>query len=119
MDEKKNTQGHFRKDLSMLCVLSLLQGGEMYGYELVKAMDERSGGAFALPEGTIYPVLYRLEEQGYVRQRTVRVGKRMDRVYYSLTEDGAAFCRALTNEYETVRTGVDRILHKEGREPHE
>ena len=104
-------QGHFRKDLSMLCILSLLeQNGEMYGYELVKAMDERSGGTFALPEGTIYPVLYRLEDQGYVRQRAVRVGRRMDRFYYSLTDDGVSFYHSLSQEYELVHQGIQRIL---------
>ena len=78
---------HFRKDLSMLCILALLeQSGEMYGYSLVKAMGERSEGMFDLPEGTIYPVLYRLEEQGLVKQRAARVGKRMNRYYYSLTD---------------------------------
>lgn len=108
---RKTVAGHFRKDLSMLCILSLLeQNGEMYGYELVKAMDERSGGAFALPEGTIYPVLYRLEDQGYVQQRTVRVGRRMDRVYYSLTEEGVAFCHALHREYDLVHRGIRHIM---------
>ena len=59
MTAETTQQGHFRKDLSMLCILSLLSGsGEMYGYELVKAMAERSEGKFDLPEGTIYPVLY-------------------------------------------------------------
>ena len=107
-------QGHFRKDLSMLCILSLLSGsGEMYGYELVKAMAERSDGKFDLPEGTIYPVLYRLEEQGYVKQRAVRVGKRMNRYYYSLTPSGCAFYTALKAEYETVQAGVALILRSE------
>jgi len=114
------TQGHFRKDLSMLCILSLLeQNGEMYGYELVKAMDERSDGAFALPEGTIYPVLYRLEDQGYVQQRTVRVGKRMDRIYYSLTEEGVEFSHSLRQEYNVVHQGIQRIMTGTGGDSNE
>lgn len=100
----------------MLCILALLeQSGEMYGYELVKAMSERSGGMFDLPEGTIYPVLYRLEEHGYVKQRAVRVGKRMNRYYYSLTDAGLEFHTALRAEYESVRNGVALILN-EGKE---
>lgn len=99
----------------MLCILSLLeQNGEMYGYALVKAMGEHSGGMFDLPEGTIYPVLYRLEEQGYVKQRAVLVGKRMNRYYYSLTDAGRDFYTALRAEYETVQKGVALILSDNG-----
>lgn len=99
----------------MLCILALLeQNGEMYGYELVKAMGERSGGMFDLPEGTIYPVLYRLEEQGLVKQRAVRAGKRMNRYYYSLTDAGREFYTALRAEYETVQKGVALILNDKG-----
>lgn len=106
---------HFRKDLSMLCILALLeQNGEMYGYEIVKAMGERSEGMFDLPEGTIYPVLYRLEEQGLVKQRAARVGKRMNRYYYSLTDVGRDFYFELRTEYETVRNGVALILNEKG-----
>lgn len=95
----------------MLCILSLLaENKEMYGYELVKAMDERSEGMFSLPEGTIYPVLYRLEEQGLVQQRAVRVGKRMNRYYYSLTDAGRVFYEALLREYKAVQKGVELIL---------
>lgn len=114
MGSDKTLQMHFRKDLSMLCILSLLEkSGEMYGYELVKAMGERSAGMFDLPEGTIYPVLYRLEEQGYVKQRAVRVGKRMNRYYYSLTDMGHVFYAELRKEYETVQRGVALILQDE------
>ena len=99
----------------MLCILALLeQSGEMYGYELVKAMDERSKGMFDLPEGTIYPVLYRLEEQGLVKQRAARVGKRMNRYYYSLTDAGREFYFELRAEYETVQKGVALILNGKG-----
>lgn len=96
----------------MLCILSLLsKRKEMYGYELVKTMKESSGGQFDLPEGTIYPVLYRLEELGCVQQRAVRVGKRMNRYYYSLTEAGRRFYEALFSEYESVQKGVQQILY--------
>ena len=99
----------------MLCILSLLDDcEEMYGYELVKAMSERSGGLFELPEGTIYPVLYRLEEQGFVQQRAVRVGKRMNRYYYSLTDEGRTFYAALFREYESVQKGVQQVLYGKG-----
>ena len=96
----------------MLCILALLdRSGEMYGYELVKAMAEYSEGMFDLPEGTIYPVLYRLEEQGFVKQRAIRVGKRMTRYYYSLTDAGRIFYTKLRAEYETVQKGVALILN--------
>lgn len=98
----------------MLCVLSLLHDREMYGYELVQSMEQLSHGKFVLPEGTLYPILYRLEERGFVSTKKVLVGRRMTRVYYRLSESGSAHYVQMLQEYETVRSGVQKILEHRG-----
>ena len=67
--KKMDSTGHsflayFKRATSPLLVLRLLLEGPMYGYEISQMMKQRSGGAFTI--SVLYPVLYRLEEQGYV-----------------------------------------------------
>ncbi len=64
-----------------LLLLSVLEDEEAHGYRLVEARRERSAGAFDLPEGTVYPSLYRLERNGLVASRWERVDGRRRRVY--------------------------------------
>lgn len=64
-----------------LLLLSILEGEQAHGYRLAEAVRERSDGAFDLPEGTIYPSLYRLERAGVVSSRWERVEGRRRRIY--------------------------------------
>ena len=62
-------------------LLSALEAGPAHGYRLAEILRERSGGTFALPEGTVYPALYRLERVGLVASRWQTVEGRRRRVY--------------------------------------
>lgn len=64
-----------------LLLLSVLEDEQAHGYRLAEAIRTRSDGAFDLPEGTVYPSLYRLERDGLVASRWVRVDGRRRRVY--------------------------------------
>lgn len=116
--KNEGLQTHFKKGVTTLCILSLLRRGEMYGYELVQATERISGGKLVLQEGTLYPVLYRLQEQGYVADRKVLVGKRMTRVYYRLTPEGDRYLSQIREEYEQISEGARRII-EEGELRHE
>ena len=72
-----------------LLLLSVLEGEQAHGYRLAEVVRQRSDGAFDLPEGTIYPSLYRLERNGVVTSRWERVEGRRRRVY-RLTRRGTA-----------------------------
>lgn len=69
-------------------VLKLLERGEMYGYELVDALERRSEGVLAMGQSTLYPLLYNLEAKGMIRGvwRESESGRR--RKYYALTAKG-------------------------------
>ena len=86
----------------------------MYGYQLVQAFECESGGSLSTQEGSLYPVLYKLLEQGYISDRKELVGKRMTRIYYHLEPKGATYLDTLIQDYERVTNGVLRIIRNEG-----
>lgn len=69
-------------------VLQLLTTGEMYGYELVEALETRSRGVLAMGQSTLYPMLYNLEAKKLVKSRTVTANNGRPRRYYRLTAKG-------------------------------
>ncbi|MDE6781538.1 MAG: PadR family transcriptional regulator, partial [Ruminococcus sp.] len=66
-----------------MVLLHLLSEREMYGYEILTEMKERSGGQFAIKDGSMYPTLYRMIDNGLIEDEQVLVGRRRTRVYYS------------------------------------
>lgn len=108
--QQETLQSYFKRGVATLCILSLLNENEMYGYEIAQALDNISGGRFVLPEGTLYPILYRLEDNGYLDTNRVLVGKRMTRVYYRLSESGRQYYAALLEDYKSIYAGVQLIL---------
>ena len=107
---KESAQSNYRRGVMSLVILSLLKRGDMYGYQLVQDTGRASGGKLTTQEGSLYPVLYRLQEQGLVSDRRELVGKRMTRVYYHLEPAGEEKLRELIAEYETVTAGVFAII---------
>ncbi|MFO0895383.1 MAG: helix-turn-helix transcriptional regulator [Phycisphaerales bacterium] len=77
----------FLRGAGVVAVLKLLERGEMYGYELVEALERRTDGVLAMGQSTLYPMLYSLEAKGLVSSRWDDGGSR-PRKYYRLTADG-------------------------------
>ena len=94
----------FQRGVMALILLSLLRREDMYGYQLVQETERRSGGRLKTQEGSLYPVLYRLQEQGLISDHRVLVGKRMTRVYYHLEPAGEARLEEMIREYESMMT---------------
>lgn len=99
----------FKRGTVELVVLGVLTKKDMYGYEIVKAVSEKSKGNFDLPLGTLYPVLYRFVENGYLSDRDEIVSKRL-RKYYHLEEKGREYYNLLLKEYEKISLGVNFII---------
>ena len=98
----------FKRGTVDLVVLGVLMQGDMYGYEIVKAIKEKSGGNYDIPLGTLYPVLYRFIENGYLSDRDEIVNKRL-RKYYHIEEKGREFYEELLGEYCKISQGVNLI----------
>ena len=105
-----NAQTSFRRGVMSLVILALLKREDMYGYQLVQETAHISGGKITTQEGSLYPVLYRLLEQGYISDRRVPAGKRMTRIYYHLEPAGKVHLEELTREYRDTTEGVFRII---------
>ena len=106
-------QNSFRRGIMSLVILSLLKKEDMYGYQLVQETNQLSGGRIVTQEGSLYPVLYKLLDQGLISDRKVQVGKRMTRVYYHLEPAGEDKLQTLTEEYKQLTQGVFLILGEE------
>ena len=107
---RNNEQNAFRRGIMQLVILSLLSKEDMYGYQLVQETLARSGGRIVTQEGSLYPVLYKLQEQGFISDRKVLVGKRMTRVYYHIEDTGLAQLEKLTEEYNAISTGLRMLM---------
>jgi len=90
-------------------VLSAFAEGEMYGYQVVKEIERRSDGFFQFKEGTLYPILHRLERQGYLRARWETTANGMERRYYVLTELGRQALQDRLTEWAGFARAVGRV----------
>lgn len=106
----ENSQNCFRRGVMSLVILGLLKQEDMYGYQLVQEIMKQSNGTIVTQEGSLYPVLYKLLDQGLISDRKVLVGKRMQRVYYHLEPPGMERLNMLTQEYEAITQGVFSII---------
>lgn len=107
-----NGQNSFRRGIMTLVILVLLKREDMYGYQLVQETQRSSGGRIVTQEGSLYPVLYKLLDQGLISDRKVQVGKRMTRIYYHIEPEGEARLRELVQEYEDITKGIHMLIRE-------
>jgi PadR family transcriptional regulator PadR len=100
---------NFMNGVPEILVLRLLADREMYGYELVQAIEAATGEAIKLGEGVVYPVLHALEEAGCLRARRKPVNGRT-RVYYSLTAAGKKRLSSITLDWARITRAVSQVL---------
>jgi DNA-binding PadR family transcriptional regulator len=94
-----------------LLVLSALAREASYGYEIVRKINDAAGGAFSWQEGTIYPLLHRLEKEGLVRSKWQESETGRQRKYYLITSRGRG---TLTQEVEQWNVFHAMILGLQG-----
>jgi PadR family transcriptional regulator PadR len=111
-DERKGIARELRRGSLELIVLHLLSFGEAYGYEVVTSLAERTNGALEVTDGTLYPVLYRLERAGFVAVRWETPPRGVPRKYYRLTRAGQAELAQLTDEWNTFASAMARLLRQ-------
>ena len=101
-------------DLRFL-ILSLIAEKSSYGYELIKTIEERTGGAYAPSPGVVYPLLTMLEEMGFVTLTAEDGGKKL----YAITDDGRAELEKNKETLEHINAHVDGVRERSvgGRSP--
>ncbi|WP_181193229.1 PadR family transcriptional regulator [Prauserella shujinwangii] len=93
-----------------LAVLSVLSTRRRYGYELLKLLRETGGGLLEVKEGTLYPLLHRLEDAGHITASWEAEGRARPRKYYSLTPDGRTHLALLRGEWTALVAGMRTLL---------
>lgn len=98
------------KDLVAACatplVLSILSEGESYGYAIIKRVDELSGGELKWTDGMLYPVLHRLERNGYVEASWGKSESGRRRKYYRLTDKGSDELASQRRQWQVVNSAL-------------
>jgi DNA-binding PadR family transcriptional regulator len=92
-----------------LLLLETLDAGPAHGYLLIERLRQRSGGALDLREGTVYPVLHRLERAGMIQSRWDESGPRRRRVY-ELTRRGHSALAARRREWSGFVRAVTSVV---------
>ena len=91
-------------------ILKLLAEREMYGYEIVKVVNERTDGAFEWKEGTLYPCLHQLEADGLLRSEWRDAPSGKPRKYYRITRKGRAELASRTEDWVRFSGAVNAVL---------
>ena len=108
----KSEKDNFKRGTTEFLVLYLLTKEDMYGYQIIQTMKDKSNGEYILLEGSLYLVLLKLENDGYVKGNVVYVGQKRKRKYYSITDTGKNRFKVLIAEYDRICSGVNKILDR-------
>lgn len=90
--------------------LKILDSKDCYGYEITHLLKELTHGKIDVKEGSLYPILYKFEELGYITSKKRVVGKRMTRVYYHLEPEGKKYLDKIYHEYKTMVETIANIM---------
>ncbi len=101
---------YFKRATSPLIVLHFLSEKPMYGYEISAEMKARSNGKYSI--SILYPVLYRLEEQGFVEISATEVTDGRARSYYCITDAGRAYLETTQREYREISSIYESLMEQ-------
>jgi PadR family transcriptional regulator, regulatory protein PadR len=111
-DERRSIERELKRGSLELIVLHLLGPAEAYGYEIVSKLTAQTNGSLEVTDGTLYPVLYRLERNGFVTVRWETPDRGVPRKYYRLTPAGREELARLTLEWTTFAKAMAKLLRQ-------
>ncbi len=109
-NDRKGIGRELKRGSLELIALHLIAPGEAYGYEIVTRLTTETNGSLEVTDGTLYPVLYRLERAGFVAVRWETPERGVPRKYYRLTEAGHEELEVLKEEWTTFAGAMARLL---------
>jgi DNA-binding PadR family transcriptional regulator len=95
---------------TVLLILFLLEETDRYGYEIIKELEERSDKTFQFKEGTLYPVLHKLENNGFVKSYMAKGDTGKERKYYQLTKKGKTQLQDEKKKWEVFSGSINKII---------
>lgn len=100
----------WKKGSAELLVLSMLEDQPRHGYEISKTIQLRSGGSLRFHVTSLYPLLHRLENQGWIVGRWVEKASQRRRRYYSLTAEGRRALTAKQHSWKEFVAVISRVI---------
>lgn len=99
-----------KKGSTELLILALLEARPRHGYEIGKLIEARSGGRLSFRIGSLYPILCRLEDKGFISGRWIEKAGERRRRFYRLTSAGRAMLRQQRGTWRDFIAAVNQIL---------
>ena len=102
----------FKKGVLELGILKLLNETDQYGYSIIQEINRRSNDSMELKDGTLYPIMYRLEDQKLIESywQTASEGRGKPRKYYRITSTGKIRFEKMLTDYLDITSGMSNIL---------
>lgn len=96
-----NQKNQFKKGVLDIVVLNIISEGDTYGYDLINTLDSQSQGYYLMKEGSLYPILYRLEDKGYIEsyRKTLQQERAVPRKYYKITASGSRILEDMKSDW--------------------
>jgi PadR family transcriptional regulator PadR len=105
----RDSNSSFMNGVPELLILQVLSGREMYGYELLQEIRDRTQSVVSLGEGVVYPILHSLEKGGALQSRRMTVQGR-SRVYYSVTPKGLTRLSDLSTNWSRLTSAIQQVI---------
>lgn len=96
---------------SNLLILSLISRKDMYGYEIIKELEILSDRSFQLKEGTLYPILHKLENMKWIKSYMSTLENQTKRKYYMITNLGLQQLAEEKQNWEEYMTSVMKVIN--------
>ena len=112
MNEIETFNKELKRGTLEMILLRLISERQMYGYELASTLEKRGGSLFRIKEGTLYPILYRLENGGYIESRWETLERGVPRKYYRLTTTGTKYLEARLAEWKEFTTAISKLMER-------
>src|SRR5262250_2877 len=107
------SQTEWKKGSAEMLILSLVEARPRHGYEISKLIEQRSGGTVRFHVASLYPLLYRLEQRGWIQGRWVEKSGQRRRRYYRLTSAGKKTLASQRSTWESFVAAINRITEPE------
>jgi len=106
------TKNYFTTGFTEVLILSILKRGDSYVYDIIKTIEDYSGGRLTLSPNTVYTSAYKLEREGMMTEYSKLVGKKRTRIYYKITVQGIVYLDELMAQYNLAFEGITQFFEK-------
>ena len=98
-----------------MLALKILETKDCYGLEISQEIARQTNGLFSLREGSLYPVLYKLEDNGFISSYPKKTSVRQVKIYYHMERKGADHLRTLYDQYQKSIEAIHQLMEGDGK----